>query len=75
MKKKAAAAKQAAAASARLARAKRGEHRRIMGTRVKIMVRKQGLRLPPSRLSDTSAVGGANPFNVRASAELPLRFP
>ena len=68
-------AMQAAAAIARLARATRGEHRRIMGTRLRIMVRKQGPNLPPPRLSDASAVGGANPSNVRASDELPLRFP
>ena len=39
-------ATQAAAASARLARATRGEHRRIMGTRLRIMVRKQGPTYP-----------------------------
>jgi hypothetical protein len=35
---------------------------------------KLGSNLPPSRLADASAVGGANPFNVRASDELPLGF-
>ena len=35
---------------------------------------KLGSNLPPSRLGDASAVGGANPFNVRASDELPLGF-